>query len=354
MFFAKLGRRGIGVGVVAAASLPGVSGAGELVRLTPLRALVVSEAPGPIEVRWQGTDGWETVAVAREAVTLIERSSRWREGEVRIAGGERRLPWKGGAVFESWVPLPPVGKGAELATELLLVQRHEVSNAQYLAYCQATASRRPSDPNFAELPAYLETYPGHPVVGVSWYEAQAYGAWRGDELGVDGAAGEVRLPTEEEWVYAARGDRSHWRYPWGEVDSTWAHEPERDLAGLLSPGAPAPLGGPRSTGSHPAGATLEGVHDLIGNAAEWCADRPAGSPVDRRAVRGGSWADGLSGVHIDAEGWVDASARLSTLGFRLVRRLPLPRLRAEPLTSADSVASLDDPSAESRPGRIRP
>ena len=100
----------------------------------------------------------------------------------------------------------------------------------------------------ARLEAQLER-PNRPMVGVSWYEAQAYCAWLGG-----------RLPTEAEWELAARGPSGR-RFPWGDDPP----EPERvnfdESLGCESP-----------VGIYPAGATEDGVMDLAGNVWEWVAD----------------------------------------------------------------------------------
>ena len=86
----------------------------------------------------------------------------------------------------------------------------------------------------------------HPLPESTWRGAVAFCAWRG-----------ARLPTEAEWEAAARGreGRSH---PWGETPPT----PELAVFGR-GRGATDPVG------SHPLGATPQGVFDLAGNQAEW-------------------------------------------------------------------------------------
>ena len=93
-----------------------------------------------------------------------------------------------------------------------------------------------------------------PVVGVSWYEACAYACWVGK-----------RLPTDSEWtkagawpVEAAPGRIAQRRYPWGEsFDLRRAH--------LYGSGRQQPV----AVDEYPAGVTVGGIHQLIGNVWEW-------------------------------------------------------------------------------------
>lgn len=105
--------------------------------------------------------------------------------------------------------------------------------------------------------AAAEGYRDHPVAETTWRGARDYCRWRG-----------ARLPTEAEWEAAARGKAGR-RYPWDSAPPSDA----RVYAGHPS-GVTAPVG------SHPAGATPEGIEDLAGSLAEWTASLYRPYPYD--------------------------------------------------------------------------
>ncbi len=126
------------------------------------------------------------------------------------------------------------------------------------------------------------TAPDQPRVGVTWYEAVAFCNWAG-----------LRLPTEAEWEYAARGPENR-RYPWGNV-----FDPSRVICWENSGGKTHPVG----EGIRAAGASWCGALDMSGNVWEWVSslyrDYPCGADDGResmldgsaRVLRGGSWND---------------------------------------------------------------
>jgi formylglycine-generating enzyme required for sulfatase activity/serine/threonine protein kinase len=223
---------------------------------------------------------------------------------VEIPGGSFRMGRNGGPPQES-----PVH---EVKVQSFLMDKTEVTKAEYAEFVRETNYAPPSDWGGSKPPYGQELWP---VINVSWEDANNFAQWRSKRDGVS-----YRLPTEEEWEYAARnGDRSD-LYPWG---GEWQDQ----RAVLLGAGTPAPVG------SHPAGSNRWGVQDLIGNVWEWTSSKVSaypGNPVeipeatrDWMAIRGGGFntnpADKENPVSSCLRSFITPKNRNNQLGFRLVR-----------------------------------
>ncbi len=161
-----------------------------------------------------------------------------------------------------------------------LLDRREVTNAEYARFCEETHHLLPAFWGIDELRSGPD-YPNHPVMGVSRSDAQAYATWRG-----------ARLPTEAEWEYAARGGLVGKKYSNGDVHDSTLYAVAGDERG---PGEVAQF--------PPNG---YGLYDMTGNLCEWVYDRydedyyersPELHPVGPSrgsyfVIRGGGWHTG--------------------------------------------------------------
>jgi formylglycine-generating enzyme required for sulfatase activity len=172
-------------------------------------------------------------------------------------------------------------------------------------------------------PGALERLANHPVVGVTWYDAWAYAAWRGKVL-----------PTVAQWELAAGGP-GRTRHPWGDAAPTpdrvhFAADTMDDVLARYGDGSTA------AVGTHPAGATPAGVHDLGGNVWEWTRSRaldeqnlypfagsvPYADTVGNWAffacVKGGSWASPAADLDVAVRVGKHVVQRGPETGFRCV------------------------------------
>jgi len=219
------------------------------------------------------------------------------------------------------------------------MDRTEVTREAYAEFLAATGYRPP----FVDEPwanqgwnwrqgRFPEGTGDHPVVLVSWYDAQEYCAWRGR-----------RLPTEAEWQLAALGTVSDERlYPWGNhyepdfFNHGRTQQPNFDATDGWELTSPA--------GSFPQGASQYGLLDMFGNAWEWTSDVRSSSWEDYRfesldepplgprspgpglyaATRGGSYFFDLSHITAGERNAFLTEIRRKTSGFRCARDLEPP------------------------------
>ena len=187
-----------------------------------------------------------------------------------------------------------------------------------------------------QKPGYHQTE-RHPVVCVSWEDAQAYARWLSLQAGKP-----YRLLSESEWEYATRAGTATARY-WGDNESDQCRHANGLDASTDFVGRSGRVGcrdGYAATS--PAGAFTRnrfGLYDALGNVWEWTQDCGAvsyeGATTDGRArqggvcglrvVRGGSWINGPTFLRAARRDGLPPGHRFNVVGFRIARSLNLPR-----------------------------
>jgi len=260
-----------------------------------------------------------------------------------MMGSPRKSQWEGqgneGPVHKVTITRP------------FYIGKYEVTVAQFAAFVKATnyqtfcekAGNKGAgvrDGQWGEWPDInwqnpgFEQTPQHPVVLVSWNDAQAFAAWLSKQTGRD-----IRLPTEAQWEYAARGPKSL-EYPFGEKwDGSKVNH--RDAALQKSGWDPGGCSNDNDGYAYTApvgkfdNASWCGAFDMVGNVGEfvqdWEADYSAGPQVDPqgpaagqlRVKRGSNWVDRAETPAAYRERKpVDGGG--TTNGFRVTIALPAP------------------------------
>jgi formylglycine-generating enzyme len=274
-------------------------------------------------------EGWRAFAVLAwlSAWGCKHAASTWvGNGMVALPGGSFAMGSDATDANENEKPVHQVGVAG------FQLDRTEVTVEAYRACVQAGGCTVPDAfaPEKGNYHIFCnwnhpEGRADHPINCVDHAQAAAFCAWAGK-----------RLPTEEEWEYAARGAADSRKYPWGNQPPTERHlngcgaECPSHLTASRFPGGrplyPASDGWPETApvGSFPAGASKQGVLDMAGNVWEWTASRY--STYDRMrteakwVLRGGSWGGGDAWTERTTNRFrLDESSRAQFLGFRCAR-----------------------------------
>jgi serine/threonine protein kinase/formylglycine-generating enzyme required for sulfatase activity len=223
---------------------------------------------------------------------------------VQIPGGSFQMGRNGATVAE--VPVHAV------SVKPFVIDKTEVTNAEYAQFVKETGHEAPSNWVGGRPIPGQELFP---VTFVSIADANAFAEWRSKRDGV-----KYRLPTEEEWEYAARGGDQDNVYSWG---NNWVEG--NAITGSSGSSNPKPVG------TTPNDKTRWGVMDMIGNVYEWTSTKAAyysgseqkveGEQQKWYIIRGASYETDQKPKPISAtrRDWVSGNTRVSVLGFRLVR-----------------------------------
>lgn len=197
-----------------------------------------------------------------------------------------------------------LGSGPSFEIAPFLLGRTPVTNREYASFLASGQAVPPPWWNDLHFCA-----PRQPVVGVTWPEAVAYCSWLAENAG-----GRWRLPTEEEWEFAACGGFAAPRTAWGDLVPP-GEIPEGPLAGPWETGRGSPNG--------------YGLFDMGTIVHEWCLNWRApdsASPASaasppRRASRGGSWRHQIRWSSPAARSSLPPDYRYSDYGFRVLREM---------------------------------
>ena len=251
--------------------------------------LFITTRPQPVESKINGKDNAEMIKIPRGDFTMGSDEGDSDEKPVHHVN-----------LDEYWIYKTPV------------------TVAQYQKYSTATRKGMPEAPDWE-----WEGHGDHPIVNVSWDDADAYCREQG-----------TRLPTEAEWEKAARGTDRH-KFPWGNTfNASLLQTTKKALSNTLTA---LPVGSLHDM------ASPYGVLDMSGNVFQWVADwydqdyykknlqvpNPVGPDTGTlHVLRGGPWTNhSPENFRVAKRNSYPTANSMNTIGFRCVSAPPAPRGR---------------------------
>jgi formylglycine-generating enzyme len=230
-----------------------------------------------------------------DSAKSIDLGIKW----VRVEGGKFRMGNDNGLS-------PDESPEHEDSLNSFSISATEITFDQFDRFCESTKRTKPSDNGWGRGTM--------PVINVNWNDAYEFCEWAAKVLGLP-----VRLPTEAEWEYAARGGTKSRKFTFSggnkAGDVAWFAENSERKTHDVALKAPNELG----------------IYDMTGNVWEWCADwygdeyysvSPAKNPQGPQTgtthvLRGGSWLNTATYSHVTTRSSLRSDYISTSNGFRV-------------------------------------
>lgn len=302
----------------SAGGIPGATDAGglHLVPLAAARFRMGTNAPEGFPADGEGPAREVELSAFRIATTTVTNAAfaRFVQATGHVTQAERA-----GSSFVFYLQVPKAVRDTIRRVPRGLPWWLDIAGADW---------RHPEGPG-----SQLDDRADHPVVHVSWDDAQAYCAWSG-----------TRLPTEAQWEYAARGGLVQARYPWGQ-EHPLQGEPRCQIWRGEFPNRPAAGWQPGTVRADAHAPNGHGLYNMAGNVWEWCADwfspdAPLTTaardplqhiPTGQRAMRGGSFLchdSYCNRYRVAARSSSTPTSSASNVGFRVSASITDLRVRS--------------------------